>query len=55
MSDEKATPPPKTGWPPGLLQDDHRGLSKWFANRLDAKQKVRELIQWMRRKREESI
>lgn len=23
----------KTGWPPGLLQDDSRGLSKWLANR----------------------
>jgi len=26
----------KTGWPPGLLQDDSRKLSKWFASRLDA-------------------
>ena len=26
----------KTGWPPGLLQDDSRGLSKWFATRPDA-------------------
>jgi hypothetical protein len=24
---------PKTGWPPGLLQDDSRALSKWLANR----------------------
>ena len=23
----------KTGWPPGLLQDDHSRLSKWLANR----------------------
>ena len=28
---------PKTGWPPGLLQDDCRGLSMWFASRPDAK------------------
>lgn len=26
----------KTGWPPGLLQDDNRKLSKWFASRPDA-------------------
>lgn len=32
----------KTGWPPGLLQDDSRGLSKWFASRLDAREVVRE-------------
>jgi len=27
----------KTGWPPGLLQDDCRALSKWFSTRLDAR------------------
>lgn len=27
----------KTGWPPGLLQDDSRGLSRWFASRIDAR------------------
>lgn len=26
----------KTGWPPGLLQDDSQKLSKWFASRPDA-------------------
>jgi hypothetical protein len=26
----------KTGWPPTLLQDDSRKLSKWFASRPDA-------------------
>lgn len=26
----------KTGWPPGLLQDDNTKLSKWFASRPDA-------------------
>ena len=26
-----------TGWPPGLLQDDDPGLSKWLAGRVDAK------------------
>lgn len=25
--------PPRTGWAPGLLQDDSRELSKWFASR----------------------
>ena len=27
----------KTGWPPGLLQDDCRKLSLWFAGRLGAR------------------
>jgi hypothetical protein len=27
----------KTGWPPGLLQDDNRRLSQWFSTRLGAK------------------
>lgn len=26
-----------TGWPPGLLQDDCRALSIWFASRIDAR------------------
>lgn len=30
-----------TGWPPGLLQDDERRLSRWFASRADARQRVR--------------
>jgi hypothetical protein len=25
--------PRTTGWPPGMLQDDHRGFSKWLAER----------------------
>ena len=32
----------KTGWPPGLLQDDCRALSRWFESRLGAKRQVRE-------------
>ena len=32
---------PKTGWPPGLLQDDSKQLSKWLASRLDARRIVR--------------
>jgi hypothetical protein len=31
----------KTGWPPGLLQDDDRKLSRWFASRLDAHYQLR--------------
>ncbi len=31
----------KTGWPPGLLQDDSKGLSRWFASRIDARWTVR--------------
>jgi|APGre2960657373_1045057.scaffolds.fasta_scaffold51917_5 hypothetical protein len=34
----------KTGWPPGLLQDDCKGLSKWLANQPDAKRRVREAL-----------
>ena len=32
----------KTGWPPGLLQDDSKKLSQWFASRPDARRIVRE-------------
>lgn len=31
----------RTGWPPGLLQDDSRELSRWFASRPDARRVVR--------------
>lgn len=31
----------KTGWPPGLLQDDCKGLSRWFASRPDAREVLR--------------
>ena len=31
----------KTGWPPGLLQDDDRGLSRWLASRPDARYQLR--------------
>ena len=30
-----------TGWPPGMLQDDCRGLSRWLSNKLDARHIVR--------------
>lgn len=34
--------PEKTGWPPpALMQDDCRGLSRWFASRPDARRLVR--------------
>ena len=32
----------RTGWPPGMLQDDSRELSRWLANRLDAMRIARE-------------
>lgn len=32
----------KTGHPPGLLQDDDRGLSKWLAGKPDARRRARE-------------
>jgi hypothetical protein len=34
----------KTGWPPGLLQDDCNGLSKWLSNQPDARRRVREAL-----------
>lgn len=30
-----------TGWPPGLLQDDSRPLSRWLAGRINARQQAR--------------
>lgn len=35
---------PKTGWPPGLLQDDSRELSRWLASRPGARRLVREAL-----------
>jgi hypothetical protein len=35
--------PPRTGWPPGLLQDDDRKLSNWLASRGNARQLVDEV------------
>lgn len=32
----------RTGWPPGLLQDDSSKLSKWFASKPDARMLARE-------------
>ena len=34
----------KTGWPPGLLQDDSIQLSQWLSNRGNAKQLVDEKV-----------
>lgn len=34
----------KTGWPPGLLQDDDRRLSRWLASRPDARYQLRKNI-----------
>ena len=31
----------KTGWPPGMLQDDDNRLSRWLANRPGARYQVR--------------
>ena len=33
----------KTGYPAGLLQDDHTKLSKWFASKPDARMIVRQV------------
>ena len=32
----------RTGWPPGMLQDDSRKLSCWLANRIDSRMHARE-------------
>lgn len=32
----------KTGWPPGMLQDDDRKLSRWLSNRIDSRRHARE-------------
>lgn len=34
----------RTGWPPGLLQDDSKELSRWFANRPDARYQLRRVL-----------
>lgn len=33
----------KTGWPPGLLQDDCKPLSRWFASKPEARYLVRQV------------
>ncbi len=33
---------PKTGWPPGMLQDDDKKLSKWLSHRIDSRMHARE-------------
>lgn len=41
----------KTGWKPGLTQDDHPLLSKWLASRIDARHVVRQVCKEIERKR----
>jgi hypothetical protein len=46
----------KTGYPAGLLQDDHTKLSKWFASKPDARMIVRQICkEIMEKKHEQSI
>lgn len=40
----KSTNGGKTGWPPGMLQDDSRELSKWLSSRPDARRRLRESL-----------
>jgi hypothetical protein len=42
----------KTGWPPGLLQDDDKKLSRWFASRIDARWTVRRVADEIKQARE---
>lgn len=41
-SQQAASAISKTGWPPGMLQDDDRGLSQWLASKPDARKNARE-------------
>jgi hypothetical protein len=41
----------KTGYPAGLLQDDHTKLSKWFASKPDARMIVRQVCKEIMEKR----
>lgn len=43
----------RTGWPPGLLQDDDRKLSKWLASRPGARRVAREVAAAIRGQGEE--
>ena len=45
----------KTGHPPGLLQDDSRKLSNWFASRMNARQEVREVCKQIAQKRNHEL
>jgi len=42
----------KTGWPPGLLQDDDRRLSGWLASRPPARLLARQAAQEIINKKE---
>lgn len=45
----------KTGWPPGMLQDDDRRLSRWLASRLGARHQVRKNIMEMNDKQPDAL
>lgn len=46
----EALGPARTGWSPGLLQDDSRPLAQWLASRVDARRCVREAREERERK-----
>lgn len=50
---QRQAPQPKTGWPPGMLQDDSKKLSKWLASKPDARLHVREVAAAIRQQQEE--
>lgn len=45
----------KTGWPPGLLQDDDKKLSQWLANRLGARRIVKHVCAEIQRTKKEQL
>ena len=49
MKPAKLPNPPATGWPPGMLQDDSRELSRWLASRPGAKHQVDLVCQEIKR------
>jgi len=44
----------KTGWPPGLLQDDEKKLSRWLESRPGARRVVDQVCAEIRRGKEEN-
>lgn len=51
---ERAARGLESGWPPGLLQDDEKKLSKWLSNRLDANMRAREAVEKIHSNRQPS-
>ncbi len=42
----------RTGWPPGMLQDDSRDLSRWLSEQPGARRQVDEVAQEIKEQHE---